>query len=214
MSKHFATLIATLSLTALGAWRPQPLPSQQEQAPPAEPPRDSRLFGRTAGRDAELIEKLQGMWQLLHIEDPNLPPEGRSHHGFLMVSGQFLAIEVHVAWDDEDGYPLEDAFQSGMHEFEIDRVGRLRTVSLIGSFLDEEEELDWEVPGTPRDFSVSLTGNFLTLARSDGSTLDFARRLPRTGHAKDFFGRQIEAPAGSTDVYGRGRSPKKEDGDR
>ncbi|MFT4541491.1 MAG: hypothetical protein ACI835_003952 [Planctomycetota bacterium] len=212
MSTRLLTCLASLAIATIGAMRGAspdsivPLQSQDEESQEGEADdvnEGKSVFGRTKGRAEDIVDKLQGAWTLIHIEDPELPPEGRSHHGVMMVSGNFLAIEVHVAWDDEDGYELEDAFQSGIHEFAVDATGNLHSVSLIGSFLDEEAELDWEMPGTPRQFKVRLDRNFLTLTRSDGAALDFGRRLPRTGMTSDVFGRTDIKPVGSGDVFGR-----------
>jgi len=180
---------------------------QQEQRPDPDGVDETAVdvFGRPETDDennGSLFERMQGAWQLVHIEDPLLSTDGRSHRGFLLVSGNFLAIEVHIAWDAPDGEPIEDAHQSGIHEFQVDPFGRLVTRALIGSFLDEQDELDWEIPGTPRAFRVTTEGKFLSLRREDGSRLDFARRKAFTSRARDVFGRPGETTE-KTDIYGR-----------
>lgn len=167
------------------------------------------LFGRPAPDQGSVYEELQGAWQLVAIDDPELPVDGRSLHGMLLVSGQFLAIEIHVAWDDAEGNAIEDAFQTGFHEFAMDRYGTIQMLSLIGSFLDEEEELDWEAPGTVREFRAVTDGAFLTLSRPDGSSLKFVRRRPRVGQSRDIFGRTSDGSAiEGRDMFGRTVAPQ------
>lgn len=178
---------------------------EEEGDPRDEGPVARDLFGRAARSSDDIYELLQGAWQLIALEDPQLDSQGRSVAGMMVVSGQFLAIELHVAWDSSDGIPLDDDFQTGIHEFVLDQSGKLTLISLIGSYLDDTLLLEWEQPGMVREFRMITDGAFLTLMRTDGSALKFVRRAARVGRSRDIFGRtqREEGVEIDRDIFGR-----------
>ncbi len=165
--------------------------------PELEPARD--VFGRVTANGSEaLISGLQGGWVLVGVDDPLLPPDGRSQEGMLLVSGSYMSLEIHMTWYDQVGEPLEDAFQTGVHEFQLDGPDRISTTSLIGSYLDEDDALEWEDPGYTREFQVTLAGDRLILARDDGSSLEFRRRRSQRAQIPNIYG----VRPGGTDIFG------------
>ncbi len=179
----------------LGSARDAQDPASQDAIPPV-----TDVYGRSIKtKEPEgLAQDIQGCWQLIDIDDAIFPPEGRLLVGYLLIGEGFLATETHIAWDTAHGDMIDDDFQSGIHEYRLDPKGVLITSSLIGAFLEEYEDhdldLEWEDPGTVRSFTVRLSGNFLTLSRSDGSSLSFSRRPVRRSGAKDIFGREVPQP--------------------
>jgi len=161
------------------------------------------IFGRPMGVDPyqDLLESLQGAWQLLEIQDEFLPLSGRSHVGFLTFSERFMSVEIHMRWTEANGDVIEDAFQSGIHEIEFVGPARIRTTTLIGSYLDDNEELEWEVRGFGREFDVLIHGDRLELARDVGSKLVFRRQASRTESQFNIYGVN-EGPKGDTDIFG------------
>ena len=145
---------------------------------------DLDIFGRPIPEEQKdkLLDSMQGAWQLLDVDDTELPEEDREMSGFLLVSGNFLSIEIHISWEEFD-----DAFQTGIHEFRLNEAGELLASSMIGSYLDADDELEWERPGLMRRFNVAITGDVLSLTRDDGSRFEFIRRNRRRFFANDFF---------------------------
>jgi hypothetical protein len=172
----------------------------QEPEGGEQTPRGRDVYGRplkATGKTDALVKQLVGCWRLVDIDDAEFPPEGRTQVGYLLIGEEFLALEIHVVWDTEQGVMVDDDFQSGVHEYQIDPAGVLTTTALIGGFLEEQDgdlDLEWEDPGTMRRFQTRLAGNFLTLQRADGSRLSFSRQPARHAKKKDLFGRETEEP--------------------
>ncbi len=179
------------------------------------------VYGRplkTTDKVDAFVAKLMGCWRLVDIEDAEFPADGRSQVGYLLIGQDFLALEMHVAWDDEQGEMVDNDFQSGIHEYRLESTGVLVTSALIGSFLEEyapksKLDLEWEDPGTLRKFQLNLAGNFLSLEREDGSRLSFSRQPARHAAERDLFGRERPDSSGKKDVFGRDTEPKKKGGD-
>lgn len=162
----------------------------QREDPPERPERIDK---------AKLWDDMQGPWKLAEL---NLPADSgalRSDAGFCIISGDYLSIELHVGWVGESRNLVGRTFQSGMHHFEIDDTGRIRTSTLIGSFIAKDGALDFERPGTARSYHAAVAANRLTLTRDDGQVLVFSRVFS-TEPRRDIFGRERKSrPAkGST----------------
>jgi hypothetical protein len=175
------------------------LTRQEGQEPgDVDAPLGRDVYGRplkATGKSDELVKQLMGCWMLVDIDDAEFPPEGRTQVGYLLVGQDFLALEMHIVWDTDQGVMVDDDFQSGIHEYRIDPNGVLTTSSLIGGFLEDEGgelNLQWEDPATLRRFQTKLAGNFLTLTRSDGSRLSFSRQPLRHSKTRDVFGHETE----------------------
>jgi hypothetical protein len=171
------------TLTALH----EPASKQQEKTAGRD------IYGRPLkGNASDVATGILGCWQLVDIDDADLPAFGRTQAGFLLITEDFLALEIHVAWEEEGEAVVDEDFQSGIHEYHLDATGRLVTTGLIGAFLHPEDyELTWEPPAEQRRFYVDLAGSVLSLRRDDGSRLSFNRRRPSGRGSKDIYGREI-----------------------
>jgi hypothetical protein len=195
MARFNALVTLTLALSS-----PLWLQAPQEDEPTLGQ-RD--IYGRPIGQNANdnLLESLQGAWRLMAIQDEFLPISGRSHQGYMTFSGRFMAIEIHMRWTETTGEVVEDASQSGIHEIDFIGPARIRTTTLIGSYLDDEEILEWEVQGFGREFEVDVKGDRLVLTRDVGSQLIFRRQTSGTGILTDIYG-VGEGARGDTDIFG------------
>lgn len=204
---------------------PQDRPPRDDGTPQADAPEYGKdIFGRNVPLKGDPYGPLQGLWQLVDIDDPELPRSSREHEGYLLVHGKALAFELHVQWSDahyrgvlffsRGRWDPADVFQTGIHQFQLDRLGNLRTTALIGSYLDEEDRLAWEDAGATREYQLEVSDNSLTLVRPDGARYDFARHRSAIGSQLDFFGapgvgerdvfgRKRRAPEEGTDIFGR-----------
>lgn len=145
----------------------------------------------------KLWDDMQGPWKLAELRLPSGNGDLRSDAGFCIVSGDYLSIELHVGWLGESRNLIGRTFQSGMHHFEIDDTGRIQTSTLIGSFITKDGELDFERPGTARNYHAAVAANRLSLTRDDGQVLVF-NRVFSTEPRRDIFGRERkERPAKS-----------------
>jgi hypothetical protein len=147
-------------------------------------PADTDIFGRELEPDSQskLARAMQGAWQLLDIDDIDLPEDGRSANGFLLVSGAFASIELQLQWES-----FEDAYQTGTYEIRVNATGDMIMSTLLGSYLTEDGELLWEPPGLMRRFRVTVAGDLLSLVRDDGSRFDFIRRNKSRFFSSDFY---------------------------
>ncbi|MFN0244656.1 MAG: hypothetical protein ACKVWV_17355 [Planctomycetota bacterium] len=147
----------------------------------------------------KLWDDMQGPWKLAELRLPADNGALRSDAGFCIVSGDYLSIELHVGWVGESRNLIGRTFQSGMHHFEIDDTGRIQTSTLIGSFITKDGALDFERPGTARNYHAAVASNRLSLTRDDGQVLVF-NRVFSTEPRRDIFGRERKSrPAkGST----------------
>jgi len=173
----------------------EPVPEEDEQDAPAH--------GLTPLTPAEkLYEELQGCWQLTTIESNLIGAAGRNMIGYLLIGDGFLSVEIHMNWM-QAGRELEDAFQSGIHEFTLDDFATLTTSTLVGASLDDDFELELERAGVQRTYQVKVAGAFLELTRSDGAVYVFSRRPSRTGRGdRDIFGNPLPGRA-RRDMFGR-----------
>lgn len=169
-------------------------PQEREREPEAG---ERDIFGRPLNAEPhyDLLQSMQGGWRLVEIEDEALPLAGRTQAGFFTFADRFMAVELHMSWADGNGETVEDAFQSGIHEIEFIGPARIRTRTLIGAYLDEFEELEWEVAGFSREFDINVSGDQLTLTRDIGSRLILRRQTVARSVLTDIFG----VPEGSRD---------------
>jgi len=143
-------------------------------------------------RNEEMMESLQGMWQLTSIERPPLAYDPRFTVGNMLIHEGFLCLEIHSilrGLDDYDGV----MFQTGMHRFELTARGTLRTQTMIGTNnIDGEGALSFEQPGRRREFTVIHSDDLLSLERlEDNARLNFRRIRWQPKKRRDFYGRVI-----------------------
>jgi len=198
-----------LAFGALFAAAPQQ--GQVEQPQGEDAPAETDIFGRPVKGANRLGASLQGLWQLLDVKDSRYPSANRKVAGYILFAEGYLALEVHMTWQDSEGEGRIQAaqHQSGIQTYQI--VGsQLQTAGLIGSAFAPDrsifstyDRLVWEPPGIRRNFHVKVDGSFLTLRRDDGSQLTFARRLLDAHSGRDIFGRPTGPLEDAKDIFGR-----------
>lgn len=196
------------------------------EKPPSEVHRD--IFGRQKLKTLEAGEGIEGMWQLLAVELKGYPAQGLVPSGFLLLSNGFVAFEMHAYYEEDgtDNEPFEDGFQTFFGEYGLVSGQSLVCTSLIGSYLDEggdgrgligsylgggEGDLQFEDPGTMREFVVELEDRMLTLRWGDNDSMTFARRRHTMAQLTDIYGkergqRSLKGP----DIFGREKSGEEE----
>lgn len=178
-------LVCVLLLTPL-------LLAGRQEPPPQVPPQSAPERVRVDRK--KLREDMQGAWKLVELRAPDLYAQARQDVGFCLIAGNCLSLELHLGWV-RDGERIEArTFQSGMHTFEINDEGQVKTSSLIGAYISRSSALEFEPPGATRTYGVALAANRLTLSRPDGQVLVFDRMLDAQ-QGRDFFGRPLRERA-------------------
>lgn len=212
-------ILALLPLVGLGAaLLPQdPPPDEEVQGEEAQDQEELQrdIFGRMRTKKVAPDEAgIEGMWQLLAMELEGYPEEGLSPFGFLLIHDGFLAFELQAFYDENvlDDDPWEDGYQTFMAEYDIVAGERLHCRTLIGSYLDEEEDiLDFEPAGMEREFTLKRTGKLLTLEWGEGDWMTFGRRLHTSVQLRDAFGRtRGKRSKRGPDIFGRERTGEEE----
>lgn len=184
-------VLATLSLLLAAPFAQDPDEGEEEPFPP-------EISRHTEKDFSELLEAMQGCWQLIDLELPEAETASRQEIAFVLVSQEFLSIEFHLGYFDEEDFLEESYFQSGTYRLAMDDRGLLVTSTLIGSVFDDEERLIFEPPGFRRLFSAQVDGESLKLVRfEDGARFVFEKLASLGGN--DFYGRPTprkEKPAG------------------
>lgn len=165
------------------------------------------IYGRPLARDGENpYLQLQGCWQLFEFDHPELPVDDLTAVGNMLITDHFLALEFHVEFPSEPdffGELFELVFQSGIHEYQIDQLGQLRTSSLIGAAVSPDRELLWQPGGDVREYRIEFRDNTLTLTNDQDARFSFIRVRPSLvepgffGNTddRDLFGRKIRVPS-------------------
>lgn len=138
-----------------------------------------------------LVDSMQGAWRLAKYDAPAMEKKQRQEVGFLLVSGSYFSFEMHLGWTTANGTPLEQTFVSGTHRFEIDENSRLNASSVIGASMDDDNRVQFEVPGRTRRYGLVCSGPRLTLTREDGTVLEF-EKMADTRQKLDAFGRPLK----------------------
>jgi hypothetical protein len=141
----------------------------------------------------DVIELLQGGWVLRELEAPAFEKKLRQERAIMVVGGNFLSMEIHLAWDlRENDEWIDGYFQSGTSRLWMEPNGELMAKSMIGAATDEDYTLEFEAPGKERRYQVSFFGeNEVTLRVQDGPMFRFVRM--RNDESKvDFFGRKVK----------------------
>ena len=132
--------------------------------------------------EEETLAKLQGAWTLRELDSPEFTKQRRQERAFMVIGGTFLAIDIKLAWDAQEGDEWIDGFfQSGISRIWIERSNTLIARALIGVVTNEDYEIEIEPPGTERRYSVRFQEkNELILNMEDGPRLAF-KRLQNSG---------------------------------
>lgn len=196
---------------------PIPLPQQGPERP-IDPIRYDVFGRRIGGEPKTFAERFLGGWRLVELVLPGSTTEGREAQGFLHVSPGFLSMEIHAAWGDpapERAQFLQDDFhESFTAEYQILNGTRLRCLTVLGSYLDEDiGALMWETAGYERQFRISEVAGRVVMEfgalGSEPGRLVWERRLPTVDVGLDVFGRKrdLDGIKGGQDVFGRDADP-------
>lgn len=184
-------LIAVLAL--------MPLAQDPPPTPPDAPAKEAQAKPFTLSdseRAKQLAKDIEGPWQLQRADWQEASMRQGDAVGFALFHDGYLAIEIHGRGLNLAPGLLGEFFQTGFHRYQFDPIGRLQTFSMIGVHnLTPDTEVEYEVPGQRREFTVQLVEDSLTLTRADGTRLSFLRlgKLPFPGALdpeRDMFGRK------------------------
>lgn len=198
-------LVALLCLSSSQTPQGKPPEKPGDVLPPTRP-KSEKVFIQA------IEDRMQGSWRLTAYETPFLEKEYRQDVGFLVVSGNYFSLEIHIGWTVSNGSKLDHRdFISGTHRFELDERSHITTSTVIGSSFDKRGNLVFEQPGTHREYDVDVAGSRMVLKSTDGRKLTFERLVD--SHARvDIFGRPIkEKPedAGKADAGAAKKEPPK-----
>lgn len=123
----------------------------------------------------ETLRQMQGGWLLSEFRSVDLPDAGRDDVAFMVVSSEFLAIEIHMAYFDGAGDVEESYIQTGIYRLNFNIYGDLTATLLIGS-----GDTPWgltmpQPPGRISVFKVKVERETLTLSSEDGTRFTFHR---------------------------------------
>jgi len=193
MHAFTCALLAGLLLFGL-AGRQDPAPPAPKPPPPEDLP-DTRptIPPAIAAANRKLVAEMQGAWRLVEMRVAMEQTKGLSEThfaqvGYLLVSGNHLAIEMHVDVRSSNDRSAGHSISSGVHRFELGLDSHLETSTLIASGIDHKGRPVFEPPRTKRRYQTTLAANRMTLRRDDGHTLVF-ERLPEDPPRRDVFGR-------------------------
>jgi hypothetical protein len=169
--------------------------SSAQQGPPVLKPPEPET--KTTTMQA-LIDEMQGAWRLTEFSTPLFEKKNRVDVGYLLVSGNYFSLEIHVGWMTSGELLPQRSFASGTHRFEMDERCRMTSSSVIGasipigrSMMDPPGTLAFEAPGFKRMYDVVCLGNTMTFKRDDGAKMTF-ERLNDSLTRRDIYGRPIK----------------------
>jgi len=146
-----------------------------------------------------LIDEMQGAWRLTEFSTPAFEKKDRLDVGYLLVSGNYFSLEIHVGWMAPGDLLDQRTFASGTHRFEMDERCRMTASSVIGasiplgrSMTDLPGSLVFEPPGRKRVYDVVCLGNTMTFKRDDGAKMTF-ERLSDSLSRRDIYGRPVKS---------------------
>jgi hypothetical protein len=161
--------------------------------PQKEPEREPKGYpwNQVPNSEERLLQKrLQGGWKLVRLTDPTTPGiSSESAVGYVVVSGSYVAVELHIGVRMRSENRLVPAIRTGMHQMRL-TGSTMELSSLIGTFVDGDGRARAEPPGQQRTFQFFISSNLLTLTRSDGYQL-VLQRMYSSRARFDVYGREI-----------------------
>ncbi|MCA9001894.1 MAG: hypothetical protein KDB61_08225 [Planctomycetes bacterium] len=188
-------LVAILVPLGLRFWQ-DPVPEVGDDPAPApvQTPAtsDGQFFGsnETGAVALPIQMRIRGAWKLTSIDAPDYPQEGRDLLGYLLITDNFLSMEVQAFWDDTLEDAPNDAFETLTAEYRTTKEGFLEAKILMGSYIDRNKgRLEWYKSERPRRFVATPLGDDgLQLEWKDRNIMTFPRHKPSTTAERDFFG--------------------------
>jgi hypothetical protein len=181
----------------------EPTQAEQRRAAQLERVRREQEAARAA-RDARCVQTLrdmQGGWQLVAFRSPLLQDEGRQEVAYLLVGGEFLSIEIHMAYFDQAGVEERSFIQTGTYRLNFNTDEDLTAMLLIGTLKSEEGYTVPQFPGDISVYGVEFSKGSLILTRDDGTRFTFER--VGSGALTELLYREVEWLPGSADREAR-----------
>ena len=188
---RFMSLGPSLALClALLPLAPEPAaPGSSAQDQPegtTQTPRITR--GQLQRAEVERMEKeIQGLWKVERLRLENQQFQGSEMVGYLLAAPGYVSFEFHMQNFPNDGgfdgYEL--LFQTGIHNYRFTPLGEMEMFGMIGTSNLNSNEADFEPPGQRRVYQIKLTGDHMTLERTEsGMVLTRISRPPHTSEPK------------------------------
>jgi hypothetical protein len=112
-----------------------------------------------------------------------------------MISGNFLALELHIDWLGDRQLIEKRVFHSGMYHYEILEANRIEMKSIIGAAADPDGMTRFQQTGFTRRYQLEIDADRMTWIRDDGQRTVF-ERMAGSPAKRDIYGRLIpEKPA-------------------
>ena len=186
MRSFLALLVASTLLTGL------PTSPTTQDGQDSKPP-----LSKTDRAAAKKLEKrMQGAWKLIEMRllaEQAHVTQGLDMQsiGYALVHDEYLSLEFHMRLVDKEDQDYGQSLVSGLHRIELDGIGSMETTSVIATKTRIDGSLEFEPPGTQRQYTVDFEGDKMTLTRDDGHQLLFERmNIERRRHF-DIFGRAV-----------------------
>ncbi|MCB9914518.1 MAG: hypothetical protein H6828_05140 [Planctomycetes bacterium] len=161
---------------ALGLAAGLALARAQDADAPDDPAarRHAQVEARLA-RNVDDLRRMQGAWILQDLRAVRLPEAGRDHAAYLLVQGEFMALELHMGYFDDEGKERESYLQSGIYRLNFNDEGKLLAKLLIGTLdLGVGQALPRQ-PGMTSVFELGLAGGALTMTSEESTRFTWAR---------------------------------------
>ena len=123
----------------------------------------------------EKLRRMQGAWQLIDYRSATLVDAGRQEVCYLTVAHEFLTIELHMGYFDEQGREEASYIQTGTYRLNFDPFGKLLATCLIGTIDDGTGLTKPREPGLVSVYEVSYVDGALVLYAEDTSRFTFER---------------------------------------
>ena len=176
----FVGAFAGLNVRALAAGSSQdssekPSTAEKRRADQIERLDKARLEAERQRADASVatLRRLQGAWQLTEYTSMSFHDLGRQEVAFLLVGGEFLTIEVHMGFFDDEGTMDAWLVQTGTYRLNFNQHGELMALRLIGSMDDGQGYSAPQTPGEISVYKVEISNGVLTLINEESSRFRF-----------------------------------------
>ncbi len=140
--------------------------------------KNERAVARRLQRNVETLRAMQGGWQLVELRPTLFEDAGREDVAYMIVAGDFMSIEIHLAYFEENGEELESFIQTGTYRLSFNEYGELLATLLIGS-MDEDDEMTYpREPGVQVIYEAEVRHGILTLVSGDGTRFTLEKMAP------------------------------------
>jgi hypothetical protein len=169
----------------------------QNPAPaPATPAAGSQAAGAAAkspaqqaeaARRAEITKQMLGAWTLERYEHPTQLVQQDDVRGCALVNEGYMMIEFHARRPSRIpvGNQWVMLYQSGLYQWLFETDTRITCATVLGHGNFDDNDGEYEAPGTPRQFDLDVGKVNMTLTKPDGVRFVFTRLPPRDKLSED-----------------------------